>query len=298
MRISARRKNNLKIAAMTSMVIFTLFAVFSGTFAWFNINQSVLENGDNMNVDRLTSVLSRVHFHAQVGTKAITENDVSTNYYLFEKAEYASIEIGDDNIAGELEFNKDSGAYKDWEAKADQTSTLSTYSLLAQDHPILILFDIVPYTSASPSEIKLDFRTGSQYLGFADSVQRSGNPLSSIVQFNAFGLTSSLPSGGSYNSDTQAYSDTYLYGVERGITYDKKWVTISDAETATFDSDGLINIFSNLDAQGNPTSTVYTQIGVVMNYSIESLEFIYNKFLGNEILNENLFFTWDWTMEM
>ena len=288
----------MKIFALTGMTIFSLFSVFSGAFAWFTSVQTINNGGDDMKVGIRNNVVKKISFHAQVGTKAVTEQSGTTNYYLFEKDEYASITI-EGNTPSALAFNTNSGAYKDWEAKEDRTSTLSTYSLLSQDHPILILFDLVEYTAADAREVKIDFTTTNSYLGFSDTITRSGNPLSSIVEFNAFGLTSALPSGGAYTSPTQTYSDTYLYGVERGITYDKKWVTIDNMETATFDDDGTITLFSNLDANGVPSaSTIYTQVGIVMNYSIASLEYIYNKFLGNTVLEENLFFTWDWTMEM
>lgn len=297
MKLDLRRKNLMKIAALTSMMVFTLFSVFSGAIAWFTSVKNLSNGGDNMKVGIRYDVVSKISFHAQVGTKAVTEQDETKNYYLFEKADYASIVITD-NIAGNLTFNHDSGAYKDWEAKTDKTSTLATYSLLAQDHPILILFDLVSYTAEDPREVKIDFSTESDYLGFSNTITQADNPLSSIVQFHSFGLTSALPSGGAYESMTQSYPDTYLYGVERQIDYDKKWATVDDEDTATFDDDGVINLFSNLDNSGNPSTTVYTQIGVVMNYSISSLEYIYNKFLGNPILDNNLFFTWDWTMEM
>lgn len=298
MKNNGKNKNLIRIAAMTSMTIFSLMAVFTGSLAWFNANRVVNQNGDNMQVERIGSCLKRVSFHAQVGTKSVVENEVTHSYYLFEKAEYAYITINNDNAASSLTFNKNSGAYKDWYAKTDKTSTLSTYSLLSQDHPILILFDIATYTSENPSSIKLDFKTDSQYMGFADSITNSGNPLSSVVEFSSFGLTGVLPSGGRYESATQSYSDTYLYGLERQINYDKKWVTINQDESASFDEDGIINIFSNLNAQGTPSSTVYTQIGVIMNYSIASLEYIYARFLGEPVLDENIYFTWDWIMEM
>lgn len=291
-------RNMLKIVPATSVVLFSLMAAFAGSIAWFNATQALNQGTEQIPVDRLTSVLSRISFHAQVGTKTVTENGDPVKYYLFDQDEYAYITIDSTNTPSALTFNTNSGAYKDWEAKADRTSTLSTYSLLSQDHPILMLFDIVPYSAQSPSTIKLDFKTDSTYLGFANTISNTGNPLSSIVEFNAFGLTSPLPSGGSYESATQSYTDTYLYGIERQISYDKKWVAITGGESATFDADGRITLFSNLDNQGNPASTVYTQVGVVMNYSIDSLEYIYNRFLGNSVLENNLFFTWDWVMEI
>ncbi len=284
----------LKIVAATSMVIFTLFACFAGSIAWFNTVQNVSNGGNNIPVANITSCLTSVTFHAQVGTSTVSEK----NYYLFEKAPYATISINGNNSASALTFNTDSGAYKDWQAREDKTASLSTYSLLSQDHPILLLFNLVSYTAEDPRAIQLSFSTESGYLGFADAITQSGNPLSSIVEFNAFGLTSALPFGGSYTSSTQTYSATYRYGEVRGINYDKKWASIDDNGTATYDDDGLIELFTNLDADGNPSSTVYTQIGVVMNYSSASLQYIYNRFLGNEVLENNLFFNWDWTMEL
>ncbi len=295
-KMDRRKKNLINIVALTSMTIFSLFSVFSGAAAWFASAQTYTGDADEMKVGVRSSVVTKISFHAQVGTKSVTENADTTNYYLFEKDEYASLAISN-NIPSALTFNTESGAYKDWNAKADKTSTLSTYSLLSQDHPILILFTLEAYTADAPREVVIDFSTDSGYLGFSDTIAQSGNPLSSIVEFHSFGLTSALPSGGAYTSATQSYSDTYQYGTVRGITYDKKWASISNNETASFDDDGVINLFSNVE-NGNPSSNVYTQVGVVMNYSVASLEYIYNKFLGNNVLDNNLFFTWDWTMEM
>ncbi|MCR5491002.1 MAG: hypothetical protein K6F32_02600 [Bacilli bacterium] len=292
-------KLNLKIIAATSMCIFSLFALFSGTIAWFNVTQAATDNANNMGVAKTTSALKKITFHAQVGTKSVTEGETTTSYYLFEKAEYASITVSD-NVASALSFNTDSGAYKDWDEKDDKTATLATYSLLAQDHPILMLFELESYTASDPRSIVLDFTTSSTYLGSKErgQVTNNNNPLSSVVQFASFGLTADLPSGGAYTSSTQTYSETYLYGEVRGITYDKKWVSISDEEEPVIDDDGKINIFSNLDQNGDPSSTVYAKIGVVMNYNIDSLEYIYNKFLGETVLDSSLYFDWDWTMEM
>ena len=300
MGVERRKKNLLNIIAMTSMTIFSLASVFAGTISWYSANQNYDNAGGSMPVGLIRNCVSRISFHAQVGSKSVTLDETTTDYYLFEKEDYAYITIDESNNVSNLTFNTESGAYKDWNAKpvGEKTATLSKYSLLSQDHPLLILFDVIPYTVEDPSKIILDFRTNSGYLGNAGTIQRTGNPLSSVVEFHSFGLTSALPSGGPYRSETQDYSDTYQYGAVRNITYDKKWADVQDNETVNFDADGLINLFSNLDGSGNPSSTIYTQIGVVMNFSIASLEYIYNRFLGEEVLESDIFFDWDWTMEV
>jgi|GEM_PF-4644855 len=298
MGIDLKRKNIMKITALTSMVIFTLFTVFSGTMAWFLSNQTYDNGGNNIQVGVIQSSISSITFHAQVGTKTVD----GTNYYLFEAAPYASLTIGEKNTPSDLVFNPESGAYKDWEAKQekDRKATLSTYSLLSQDQPLLILFHVIPYTADSPKKVVLDFKTESEYLGSAQSVTRDDNPLSSIVQFHSVGFTqaNALPSGGAYESATRSYAATYRYGEVRGITYDKKWADVQSNASVNYDDDGVINIFSNLDGNGVPSSTVYTEIGVVMNFSIPSLEYIYNHFLGEEVLDDDIFFNWDWIMEV
>ena len=286
-------KTALKLVSATSMTIFSLLSVFTATAAWFDSQRNVHNDGDNMQIYRISSCLTGITFHAQVGTKVANNK----TFYLFEKTEYASINVSD-NTASQLTFNASSGAYQDWLEKDDRTATLSTYSLLSQDHPILILFNIAAYPADNPSPITLDFKTNQNYLGFESVITQSGNPLSSIVEFHCEGLTTPLPSGGSFEG-ARTYADTYLYGEYKNINYDKSWVTIDDQENVTFDADKKIRLFSNLNDSGNPRGDViFTQIAVVMNYSIPSLEYIYNRFLGNEILDNDLYFNWDWTMEI
>ena len=64
MKNNGKNKNLIRIAAMTSMTIFSLMAVFAGTLAWFNANRVINNGADSMQISSLGGKLKSISFHS------------------------------------------------------------------------------------------------------------------------------------------------------------------------------------------------------------------------------------------
>ena len=114
---------HMKIVAATMMTIFSLFACFSGAFAWFLANKNANNDSDSFEISDLGTKISQISIHDFYGTS--TES--GDKYYGFNAVPSAWIECADPEHPTVI---------------GDATIRLGSYSLDYPHHPALVLFTV------------------------------------------------------------------------------------------------------------------------------------------------------------
>ena len=321
------RKGNLKIAAATSLIMFSLLACFSGAYAWFTSIRTVDNKSDNFQVDRLNTTVLGITFHEFYGTTVETDGKT---YYSFNP-----------EPSGEVTFSGETPS------ESGEGIGLGEYSLENPNHPLLMMFNV------SGLKQRIDFETDYSFLaednnyslkatvetfaaleaynkntlsdgdylkvtddedhGSVSTIYKyksatktydmvwidlnsSYNPLSSVVQFHSFEFTGTIADNThTYDViETNQYGNTHTVEDVAGITIDTAAFTNANRSTfANFSDED--NYTYNKDIcvyDGNVSSCSY--IGVVINYDSLALQYISSKYLGNDIISDGMLFKCDW----
>lgn len=255
---------NLRIVALTSVTIFSLGVLTTGTFAWFTTMRSVGNNGGNMPVTNTKSPISSIRFYTFHKQKEVAETD----YFLFSK------------VATGGSFTSTNA-----EGYAELTTpiVLQKYSLLDPHHPLLMLVEFGPGT---PS--KFTATTESDYLADPDGgedISSAVLPLSSVIQSFYFTFTTSNPIVSIVDNTVSYYA---IKVNDCKSSNQSSFVKMSGDNFTVFDQE--IDLYS-----GSSQSSNYT-VGIVFDYYPESIEYIYSHFLGYEELDSDLNFGCDWRL--
>ena len=259
----------IKIAAATSMVVFSLGAAFAGSAAWFNSVSSLAQDVNQMAVESLDGNFSSLKIYNSIFA--------DKNDYYFSKTASQTVEVD---------------SWKDFTLKDYVALTMDTYSPLDPYQPIMM---VIEYTDViqvgSSATLKINATTPINYFVGDTLGDKTGkalaydnNPLSSIVHSYSF----SAPNA-NYLSNT--YSGTYNQQDVYHIAAKK----VNQVE-------GLENFqnkrFVDLTAQNHFSSSVdffdssvksgdYTikQVIIIIDYYQDALEYIYNEYLGEDVLD-------------
>ena len=299
-------KSPLKILAATSVTIFSLLSVFTSTAAWFDSQRNLKNGGDNFEVQSLNGRLSSITFH-HLTSKVRDNTTGDARSFTF-----------DQNPVGTITY--------DWDAntasyvpttQGDTSITLDTYDPLDREKPLLLMFHLDQ--AAGPS-IHIDGMTNAPgFLGERDELDRAKpqyklNDEGTIIKtetrtvddrqvdINFYWMSSVVQF---YNivfpNDTLSYTYglTQAYSTEQGIPYleknSQRFVSVNNlSEESSFSS--RTTLFSSKNGQ------TIKNIGVVIDYFPDAIEFIYSTFLGDPILEDTydgfLHFLCDWSMEI
>ncbi len=287
-------KLNLKIIAATSMCIFSLFALFSGTIAWFNVTQAATDNANNMGVGNTGNMFESLSFHPVVKIDVDEDSNPTTMY--FDKGVSLSTVTDAQLQAG----------------TASVSFTMDHYTLLRTRNPVLALIKLKnAYTVSADCSVKVSMilDDASEYIGSktAAEVQAMATagtlPLSSVVKFSVGYLTGSSTeahdSADSIDSITKTVSMAYSidssktsaaqYAFDAPASY-SSYVTFTDGTPQFGAKDAFEDAF--VGAEGQVVRYVY----FIFDYDEESLDYIYNKFLGQSFLEDDLEFNCDWSL--
>ncbi|MCR5079308.1 MAG: hypothetical protein K6B65_05280 [Bacilli bacterium] len=272
-----KNKNLLKIAAVTSMTIFSLMAVFTGTLAWFNANRVISNNGNDMQIERLSCLVESVSIH-HLANEIDYINDPST--LLFNSNFVRKYNVNSETNAITYEAGQDGG-----------TLGLNQYSLLGNSHPILFLFKLTG--SYEPSEVTIQLEVpatvGGQTNYWLEQINDngapysplalSGNPFSSVVRYRTIGL-SALPNTLSFESSALSSFDSFV----------------------KINSDGTPNFTTTQREKMIRFEEEYnfTYVGIVFDYYKEAMEYVYSINIGNAIFNDlttDIGFVFDWILK-
>ncbi len=312
-------KLNLKIIAATSMCIFSLFALFSGTIAWFNVTQAATDNANNMGVKPVAGKLKAVYFH-ELASKEIDSKTKVASSFTFSSA-----------YSGKIEF--------DWESKTadydgNATVSLSQYTPLDPEHPVLMVFEMNEgYQITGDGELTITAKT--DVTGFLGARTASNAPLYSLdgngVYYSKTNSSDASKTDYYYAMSSVAKfyctdASTELYNKPNGenTTLINPTYAVADlrdkadsAAALAEDEDAVVPdlSFVNVDNAAETFTykqepTIYTSvanttvkyISIIVDYYEDAIEYIYSTYLGNTVLENELDgtldFVCDWDLEV
>ncbi len=310
MKFDRRRKNLLNIVAMTSMCIFSLFAVFSGAVAWFSSVQNYGSGADNMEVTVVSGMFKKMTIHQSV----TYENQV----FQFDQSPSATVSVDWNSGTSSIDFT---------DPDATQVQ-MGLHSLLQGEQSALMflieLDDAYDFGSDNALSINASTESGMIGDGFTDNngngvfdegdvwdypLEASGNPLSNVITFfsNVHGGNLDEETG-SYSPDmtTSTYNETATYSVSADLPTrgaDESGTILKKGSFADIESDELGNLevtdFRQEECFFKSSSESGVRfISIVLEYSDTAFDFIYNTFLGSDVLEQNefIYFKCDWML--
>ena len=288
---------NLKIIAATSMTIFSLFAVFSATYAWFMANKNVYNTNDNFDVNTVSGMFNKMTIHKSVN---ITDDE-----YIFDADPWGTITIDDWK---NKQFSKD----------FDGSCLMGRYDYLEKSHPILMLIQLgedegTGYEASQNSPIKVTAKASTDYfvgdmaagrtIYAANQIDSNHiNPLSSVVSYRStyFDSDSSLEAYYDEDNFTQGLTtyDTYTFSISSLNNATGSFTQFSNNAYSDFLPNQTVFTTSSLDYT-DPTATYRVKyVAVVFNYYEAAMEAVYSAFIGDPVLENVLVFNCDWSMEI
>ena len=280
---------NMKIAAATSVVIFTLLVSFIGVYSWFETVRNNESLNEDINVFQYGK-FSKLSFH-QLESRVPAQGDNPTSY---------SFDIDE---TGSLTY--------DWD---DETITpsgntniiLNQYDPMHRHQPCLALIELNDNYNNNKTETKITISTDT--IGFLGALENKKNkyslgsdsellikqvgnvdyyPLSSVASFIYRAFSKSEYNTWINGKSTYDINLSTLTSVDGFVTVDNTHQTSSFANEATIYSSGT----------GNNTDVKY--IAFVIDYYFDAIESIYTTFLGDSVLESNtynyvLHFICDW----
>ena len=274
-----RKSKNVRILSATVVVIFTLLASFSGTFAWFQAQRTISTSTNAFEVVNQGESVAGLSFHAYTGT--VTSNTVE--YYTF-----------DPQPAGQFEYQD--GELKPVDEENPFVLTMNDYTLESPHQPILILIALSnsgsSYVSFNNSSV---YPTTNNSLKGAD---QGDNPLSSIVEFYTF--TYSSDENDTTHILNRVVNDHFALPTSEFIkeSDEEHGIESNWNSFAKFKTNGDYNGFGSEAVLYNGSTAGLSYIGIVVDYYSDSLEWISSFYLGDERLEEKLTFACDWWMNL
>lgn len=325
------KKLNLKIAAATSMIIFTLAVAFSGVFAWFNSINSLSNTADDFKVTQIQTAVKGITFHKYYGETVLEDG---TTYFAFDPEESGSVDF--------------SGNTPEQEGTGVQ---MGEYSLENPNHPLLMMFEVEGGVQ------RVDFETEYAFLGNDNNftlkttvanytalenldktslsngdyikvtndnehgnvttiykyesatktydmvwinLAQNNNPLSSAVEFHSIEFTGTIASNTTVHDVyvENQYGNFVLTEDVSAIAIDRRDLTNSNRSSfVEFEDEDTFEFHKRINAyEGNVKELSY--VGIIVNYNKEALEYVFSKFLGHDYLSDGLTFQCDWITEV
>ena len=273
----------IKIAAATSMVVFSLSAAFAGSIAWFNSVSSLAQGANDFKVEAMHSAFKSLTIFPSIDT------DRNTMYFDMENPLQQ---------VGVESWNPFTPNYK---YNNRPTIALGEYDLLEPSQPVLAVIDFsedVTPTVDEPIHIRAN-SSKNYYLGSVASIEgkddvRNKYPLSSVVACytNPFNIESSGYQTSSHSvtrgNTTTTYSKVWSLTYANRDSYTRSSFVRFDTETTSvvegphFDQN--ITVYK-------ATSGTIRSIAMVIDYYGNAIDYVFNNFLGLEEMD----FACDWT---
>ncbi len=297
-----KRINLFKIAAMTSMTVFSLLAVFTGTLAWFNANRLVNNSGTDFNVQSMSGRLSSITFH-KLASKTRDASSGDATSFTFNS-----------DPDGTITYDwSSSDATFEATAEGDTSIALDTYEPLNREQPLLLIFHLDD--AYTPTDGSLYINATAEADGFLGKKNSDATPMYSLTSEDVIYKTATVDAVTYYyywlSSVVQFYNLTFAndtlsytyaltseYATSQGIP-----LLTNNGKFATADNEQDTCSFTNEVSMYSSTSgTTVKNIGIVIDYYPDAIEYIYSTYLGNTTLEDTydgfLRFWCDWSMEV
>ena len=278
------KNQKLRLVAAVGLCFFSVVAVVTATVAWFTSLRQDNDDNSTMNVVSPFGYFSRMDLYRLTDTGGI---DYAAEKFHFKKTPEAYAFLNE--TSGEVEYSE------------NFTIEMDTYSDLDQHSPILMLItlsDTITQTAEKPVTVYAacdkDYYFGEKgadgqpknQIKVWDPETQTGekNPLSSVVAFYSKAYTSldSITETNYYNIPIAEY--------DADSGYDRETFVQFNETTTEYQS------FIQRKNLYNGTSGDVLYIAIVVDYYHYALEYVYNTFIGNETLEERIFFECDWNM--
>lgn len=279
------QNQKIKLVAAAGLSLFSMVAVVVSAIAWFSaIRRKGNDNGMN--------ILSPDKRFKSMTIHNILDIDYVNGIYKFDREEVAS-----------AEYNETTGLvdYSD-----NFTIEMETYNDLEQNHPVLMIVELNGTVEATEDEPLTVYAssTSTEYFGLPDEngspkneILERGNPMSSVVHFFSKALRSNdslLTTIGSYTDDESVPHQTYNFpAAEFKENYDgfdrQSFVQFDDVNMEYQDFIQNKNLLKE-------ESGSYEYIAIIVDYYHAAVEYVYSTFLSEEVLEDTIYFTCDWSM--
>lgn len=267
---------NVKMVAAIGLCSFSLVAVVVSTVAWFTAFRAK-ENDGEMKVYTPDKIFKKLTIHE------MTDIDYANVTYDFNKTPIATATYNEDT--NNVDYSE------------NFTIEMDTYDDLEQNHPVLMLIelnDTITATAQDPITVYA-YCSNEEYFGLPDEdgnpkkpIQETGNPLSSVVAFYSHAYTTN-----EFNSSTITKETTYRFPMAE---FDSA-SGFNRATFATFDDTTMeyVSFDQHKRLWYSETATV-NYIAVICDYYRPAIEFVYSTYLSEEVLEDTIYFTCDWSM--
>lgn len=267
---------NFKMVAAVALCSFSVVAVAVSTIAWFTAFRSKNSEG-GMRIYTPDKIFKKMTIHE------INNIDYANVKYSFDKEPIAT-----------ATYNKTTGRV---ETSENFTIEMETYTDLEQNHPVLMLVELIDTVTATTDDPITVYASSSntEYFGAPDetgnpknTILREGNPLSSVVAFYTKAYTTAEISNASITT-----SDSYVFPIaELDNTSGFQRETFSTFNDATME---FIGFTQNKRLWSSTTASV-NYIAIICDYYRPAIEFVYSTYLSEEVLEDTIYFTCDWSM--
>ena len=264
MKETTSKKKMLKIVAATSVTIFSLFAVFMGTYAWFTA-----KSASNAAADEFSIATKSTHFKK---LWVYEPTAASASGYTFSSTE-----------AGTVYFDSNGVLHKDFTASGVSSFEFEQYDMDNPYHPLMFRFELDQELTISDTErFSISAVTARDFWGVnGETLSSTSNPLSWIMSAYAVGVNT--------NSISYTYTRASLG---------------TNVHFVDFEADGTGDIdyhafHNSLTIYEPANGTTINNVIVIMDYYVDAISYIYNRNLGNEILDqERVPFFIDWVFKL
>lgn len=274
----------LRVAAATSVTLFSLVSLFSSTIAWFNSRRVLGNGGSGFEVQKLSLDFQSLTIYPCAATSR-------TDIYF---------DMGEDAYLEKLTLNESTGEMQS--EKGIANLPMGEYTLLDPRHPLLMLIEYKQnITASSENKVLVTAKTNPAdriYLGEAATLQ------SQEIATKTYALSSVVRTYSTYYDDLIGESDLTSYrGQDHLLQFNINALegnSFQHGDFAHFSHQNNIVTYIGFDNETNffaaENGEDIRTVAVILDFHADSLEYIYNKHLGDKTLEEAIYFQCDWRM--
>lgn len=299
--MSKKNQNlNLKYVCAIAMSLFSLVALFVGTFAWFQSCRTQLTEADNYVVDTIVGKFSKVTFH-QLESKQVNSNPNLTQFHFSKTA------------VGTIAYDWSTNTFNpEGISTIELGNTNSPYTPLDPEHPLLLLIELTQeYNTTNDGLVTISAHSSStSFLGARDE---NGDPIN--VLSDGEGLVSgTINSNPLYalSSAVQFYTQPFSHDDYLDLTDSNKTTLDFVLGNTTKPTNNFVKIFDNEEDETafyqdiviyeTPSNLKVQYLAIIIDYFPDAIEYIYSTYLGDSTL-EDLYdydfkYICDWSMEV